>query len=285
MEDAEKIMTAGAYATRSERTGVDINITEQDIRRMIKWAKKMRLSSVLDFGYYIFSIEGVSRSFTHQWVRYRIAAHMQQSLRYVKIDVSKPDWFVVPPEIVKKGVDAIVEYVSAILNSGRLYLKLLRCGVPPEDARFVLPIGVKTHISSAFDPEEMIHIIYQRTCFDAQWEIRTVAYSMLLAGLIVHPNIFDGCGPPCLYIGDGVCRGSRKGQCKADAEKLISTINRLAREYRQRFEELDPGTFLRIDLTDILGFHAPKDVVDEVSRAMGMNIPLDKNVILEVRRK
>ena len=285
LEDAEKVMVAGAFATRSHKVAADLEVTDEQIRKMLKWTKEMKLSSVLDFGYYIVSIEGVSRSFTHQWVRYRIAAHMQQSLRYVKVDTRSVDWFVIPPEIVKKGPDVVVRYIRSALESGRMYLELISSGVPPEDARFVLPIGVKTHISSAFDPEELIHIIYQRTCFDSQWEIRAVAYALLLAGLIVHPNIFEGVGPPCLFIGENICRGSRKGACKPDAERIVNGIKRLANKYRLQFDEMSQNDILRIDLTDLLGFRAPQDIVDEVTNMLGFRVNLDLEVILEVRKK
>ncbi len=285
LEDAERVMVAGALATRSHKVAADLEVTDEQIVKMLKWTKEMKLSSVLDFGYYIVSIEGVSRSFTHQWVRYRIAAHMQQSLRYVKVDTGSTDWFVIPPEIVKKGPDLVVQYIRSALRSGEMYLELINRGVPPEDARFVLPIGVKTHISSAFDPEELIHIIYQRTCFDAQWEIRTVAYSLLLAGLIVHPRIFEGVGPACLFIGEEKCRGSRKGVCREDAKNIIEALKKIANEYRKKFENVPPSEFLRIDLTDVLGYRAPRDIVIEVSRRLGFRVNLDLDVILEVRKK
>ena len=64
LEDAEKIMTAGALATRSSKVAADIDPEEKQIKKMIKWAKKVRLSSVLDFSYYIISIEGVSLFFS-----------------------------------------------------------------------------------------------------------------------------------------------------------------------------------------------------------------------------
>lgn len=283
LENSEKIMTAGALATRSPKVAADISPTEKQIKNMIKWTKEMKLSSVLDFSYYIFSFEGVSRSFTHQWVRYRIAAHMQQSLRYVKINPLSTDWFVVPPSITKSGVDAVVKYVQNQLSAGKKYLELLDMGVPSEDARFALPIGTKTHLSSAFNAEEFIHIVYQRTCFDAQWEIRTVAYAILLAGLIVHPIIFDGVGPSCIY--ENVCRGVGKWACKPEAERLIYVAKRLATEYRNNFEKLRKGEFLRIDLTDYLGFRAPENIKKEISEILGFPVNLDIDVILEVKKK
>lgn len=283
LEDSERVMTAGALATRSSKVAADISPTSKQVANMIKWTKEMKLSSVLDFSYYIFSIEGVSRSFTHQWVRYRIAAHMQQSLRYVKVNTNNTDWFIVPPSIVKNGVESVIKYIKSQIRSGQIYLDLILRGVPPEDARFALPIGIKTHLSSAFDAEEMIHIIYQRTCFDAQWEIRTVAYAVLLAGLIVHPRIFDRIGPACIY--EGVCRGIGKWKCFNDAKTVWKKIVEKARELRPSFIKLNRGDFLKIDLTDILGYRAPEKIIKEVEKKLGMPINLNINVLLEVKKK
>ncbi len=285
IRDAEEIMVKGALATRSRLPGPDIGVSDKQIGQMIRITKKLRLSSVLDFGYYIVSISGVSRSFTHQWVRYRIAAHMQQSLRYVKVDTKSTDWFIIPPEITRRGVDAVIDYIENNIRCGQIYLRLLEAGVPPEDARFALPIGVKTHISSAFDPEELLHIIYQRTCFDAQWEIRTVAYALLLAGLIVHPNIFDGAGPPCIYIGDGTCRGSGKGKCMSEARSIIDKLEKLAQQLKPKFSALDIGEKLTADLTDVLGFRAPQKMVEEIKERLGFEVNLDHEVILEIYKR
>ncbi len=283
LEDSEMVMTAGALATRSNKVAADISPTDKQIRNMIKWTKEMKLSSVLDFSYYIFSFENVSRSFTHQWVRYRMAAHMQQSLRYVRINTSNLDWFVVPPTITEAGAEAVIKYIRNQIRSGRAYLELLLRGIPPEDARYALPIGVKTHLSSAFNAEEMIHIIYQRTCFDAQWEIRTVAYAILFAGLIVHPRTFNKVGPSCIY--EGVCRGVGKWRCKDDAKKIWRDVVKTAEKARSEFSRIEKGQILKLDLTDILGYRAPKKVVEEVEKELSMPINLDINVLLEVRKK
>ena len=283
MENAEKIMVAAAYATRSPRSAVDIDPTDKMIRDMVKWTKKYKLSSVLDFPYYIFTIEGVSRVFTHQWVRYRHAAHMQQSQRYVKVKVNSADWFVIPPSIVQKGADVVIDYIRAHLEMGKRYKELLKRGIMPEDARFLLPNSVKTHISTAFDAEEMIHIIYQRTCFDAQWEIRTVAYAILFAGLLVHPIIFDGVGPPCIY--EGVCRSPKKGVCEPDAKGIITQLVRRKDAVKDKFEKLERGEFLKVDLTDILGYRAPRDVVREVNDKLGFDVNLDFEVLVWVKKK
>ena len=281
IRDAEKILTAGGLATRSHKTLAEYEPTEKEIKMMIKLSKEMKLSSILDFPYYIFTIKDVSRSFTHQWVRYRMAAHMQQSLRYVKVDPNNYNWFVIPPKILQKDVNVILEYVRTQINSGKSYLKMLESGIPPEDARFLLPIGVKTHISTAMDAEELLHIIYQRTCYDAQWEIRTVAFVLLLAGYIVHPLIFQGAGPSC--ISENICRGTFKGKCYKDVKKLIDSLFQLGDKYRIKYNNLSEGS-LEIDLTDILGYRMNINKKKELTSILGKDVDFDFKVVLEVRK-
>ncbi|NIQ07104.1 MAG: hypothetical protein GWO20_15675, partial [Candidatus Korarchaeota archaeon] len=110
--------------------------------------------------------------------------------------------------------------------AGTIYDAYLDDGIPKEDARFTLPIGTKTHISSAFNAEEYLHIITQRTCLDAQWEIRSAANAIMLAGMIVHPLIFNKAGPTC--ISNGICLGSKEGACKDEVEDLKKTLQEVA---------------------------------------------------------
>ena len=282
LKDAEKILTAGGLATRSEKCAAEIEPTEEDVRKMTKYAKEMKLSSVLDFPWYIISIKDVSRSFTHQWVRYRVAAHMQQSLRYVKIDPTSTRWFVVPPSIIEKGEDAVLLYIENQQKTGKTYLKLLEEGVPTEDARFALPIGTKTHISTAFDAEELLHVIQQRTCFDAQWEIRIVAYALLLAGLIIHPHIFKNAGPYC--VSEGICRGSNKGRCLKEAKEIVEKIKQIANEKRKEFDSMKAGEKLEIELTEVLGFKAPKKLEESISSKLSESVDLSERVFLTIRK-
>jgi thymidylate synthase (FAD) len=242
----------------------------------------MKLSSVLNFPYYLFGFKGVSRSFTHQWVRYRLAAHMQQSLRYVEI---KPDgqWFVIPLTVLKKGSDAIVDYINHQQKSARQYLDLLKKGVPAEDARFVLPQGTETHISTAMNAEELLHVFCQRCCTEAQWEIRKGAYALATAMMLISPNIFYDLGPYCKQ--DGICRGGKKGACKPVAEDLLKVLKKIVDSKRDEFDALVPGDEIIIDLTEILGHRVDDKVKEEVEKKLGWKPNLDYEVKIRVVKR
>jgi thymidylate synthase (FAD) len=281
LREPERTLGGAAWATTTEQAGAEFEPTEKQVSEMIKYAKTMKLSSVLDIPFFVFSVKDVSRSFTHQWVRYRIAAHMQQSLRYTKVSTDNLTWFQVPPEISKKGSEAIIEYVKSQLHAAETYEALVKRGVPAEDARFALPIGVKTHITTGMNAEELLHVMSQRCCMDAQWEIRAAAYALYAMGMLVAPRIFRGAGAHC--VSEGVCRGRGKGKCKPYAQRTIRKLDALVRKNRQRHAKLKKGWF-RLDLTAVLGHTVPDDVKEDVSEAFDGDVAVDLPVILRIKK-
>lgn len=314
-KDAERLTAITAKSTQSLYTPTDLFdiLSEEEVKEleeeMLKYAVEHKLSSVLDFPYYIVEIKDVSRSFTHQWVRHRLAAHMQQSLRYVKvlddkaieiekygkdILVSFPPWFVIPPSVLMSKPEAIVKFVKSMYISGKTYVELLKEEIkeerfkkwflvrnkdyiPKEDARFVLPIGTKTFISSAMDAEELLHIIKVRTCMDAQWEIRTAAWTLALLAYITHPRIFYRFGPWCIQER---CRGFfiyRDKNCAKNIYNLKEELKEAGDLLRKEFENEREGEintkygkikyyvekfkekYFVIDLTEIFGYIPPEE--------------------------
>ncbi|HDI31515.1 MAG: FAD-dependent thymidylate synthase [Thermoprotei archaeon] len=286
LKDSEKLTASIAWSSISLFPSSEMTVpSDKEIERIFRLSREMKLSSVLDFPFYIFSFKDVSRSFTHQWVRYRIAAHVQQSLRFVKVDTEieggKP-WFVIPPSVLKQGAETIVKYVRTQLEMGRMYRELLKKGIPPEDARFILPMGVKTHISSVMNAEELLHVIDQRACFDAQWEIRSAAYALLAGLYSISPRIFKHAGPYCMS--EKTCRGKSKGSCYKLAEKLTRKMFEKGEELRDLLKDSDKDEYVGIDLTGELGYIVSRDVKEKVARLLGFPLELDYRVELYVRK-
>ena len=287
LPNMEKITATIAWSSISIFSAPEYEkiIKEKDIEKMFKLARKMKLSSILDFPYYIISFKGVSRSFTHQWVRYRIAAHVQQSLRFTKIETKLENgdpWFVIPPKILMKDPEIIVDFIRNILEQGKTYNKLLKYGIPAEDARFALPIATKTHISSAMNAEELLHVIDQRTCFDAQWEIRNATYALMAGLYAISPRIFSTAGPFC--ISEKVCRGRAQGKCYKEAKILTEKMKSMGEEIRNEFDKADFGEFISVDMTDILGYRVSNRKKKKVEELLGFKIKLDYNVNLHIRK-
>jgi len=151
---------------------------------------KKRHHSVLEHASATFRIKGGSRVFTHELVRHRLISPSQESQRYVcyadKKDRRKTKSFeVVIPETVRKAVipgkseSAEDLYKEAVGAAYELYEELLDAGVPPEDARYVLPNATVSEIVISANFRELRHFFCVRTNPRAHWEIREIAVMML----------------------------------------------------------------------------------------------------------
>lgn len=150
--------------------------------------------SVVEHAAFTFSVEGASRSLTHQLVRHRIASFSQQSQRYVSMEGAG---FVVP-HTVEANPEAEGLYKETMERIWAAYARLVELGVPNEDARYVLPNGCTTNITITMNARELLHFFSLRCCSRAQWEIREMACQMLELCRKVSPLIFKDAGPACV---------------------------------------------------------------------------------------
>ena len=141
--------------------------------RRVETCCKLGHFSVLEFASFTVRIDGVSRSCTHQLVRHRLASFVELSQRYTKIDTDE-DWYVIPPE-VKASDRASVDYEIAMAECADRYNNLLKTGIKPEDARYVLPQSTKTSVTMRMNARELKHFLSLRLDKVAQWEIRELA--------------------------------------------------------------------------------------------------------------
>jgi thymidylate synthase (FAD) len=112
-----------------------------------------------------------SRAFTHELVRHRIASYSQRSQRYVK--ESKPE-FIIPSELANvEGASDI--YLESMESAWDAYDKLLKAGIKPEIARYVLPNACLTEIICTWNFREIRHIIKLRSGPAALPEMRIAA--------------------------------------------------------------------------------------------------------------
>jgi len=126
-------------------------------------------------------VEGCSRVCTHQLVRHRTMSFTQQSQRYVPPNSD----FVVPPSL--RGRAECLAHLNKVFA---LYDNLVRGGVPYEDARFILPQGVKTRIAVTASGESLENFFRLRLTRDAQWEIRSLANLVLNALKELLPDVW-----------------------------------------------------------------------------------------------
>jgi len=129
-----------------------------------------------------------SRALTHELVRHRIASYSQRSQRYVK---EKEADYITPPEVspgTEPELAAVFE--KAMAAAWQNYHKLLKAGVKPEIARYVLPNACATEIICTWNFREIRHIIRLRTSPAALPEMRAVAGKIRDIMKIQAPRVF-----------------------------------------------------------------------------------------------
>jgi len=135
---------------------------------------------------YMFEIEDCSRVTTHQLVRHRAASYDQESQRF---SAATREGVVTPPSI-QTNEAAIRAYDEALKAVYSAYEKMVASGVPKEDARYILPSSIKTKLVMTVNARSLMHIVWQRTALQAQWEIRELATNMLALATKVTPELW-----------------------------------------------------------------------------------------------
>jgi thymidylate synthase (FAD) len=169
-----------AYSALSPQAIVD-RIADERITRegMLEFVEK-RLetghASPLEQVWFEFAISGVTRAFSHQFVRHHIGISFeQQSQRYVAFKKGEFP-YTVPDTVRKSGFAPKME--EAFERLGELYQEMIEAGIPAEDARFLIPNAANTNFKIVVNFLELLHICDLRLCTRAQWEFRQVASAM-----------------------------------------------------------------------------------------------------------
>lgn len=142
--------------------------TSERMERLIRQIVESGHHSILEHVSFTFAVSGISRTASHQLVRHRLASYSQQSQRYVR----GPFSYVTPASWARAGEEWLRRYQEAMAGLELLYREAVEAGIPPEDARFVLPQAVTTSLTVTMNLRELIHVVGLRTCLRAQWEIR-----------------------------------------------------------------------------------------------------------------
>lgn len=194
-----EIVVAASARTSFKEYGTSVayeklKLSPEKVENEIRELLKHKHFSAIEHVSFTFSIEGVSRSLTHQLVRHRIASYTQQSQRYVKVDVNS-DWFVIPKSYAGEKKEKFIQRMKQI---AKWYEEDIANGIPCEDARFLLPNATKTNIVVTMNARELYHFFNLRCCERCQWELREVATEMLREVRKVAPILFEKAGPSCV---------------------------------------------------------------------------------------
>lgn len=180
--------------TKQTRLSMDIGLLDE----ISDWSEEKKqkeldymrgtIQSSWEFIDYIFSIEGVSRAFTHQLVRTRAGSYAQQSQRTVEMGEFE---YVTPEEALsfeKTGSVLPRERYDKTMGEIKIgYRDLIDLGVNPQDARGVLPTNVSTNIICKFSLRTLADMAKTRLCFRTQGEYQEVFREMRKQVIEAHP--------------------------------------------------------------------------------------------------
>jgi thymidylate synthase (FAD) len=163
-----------ATLTRGYSGVYDINEpTQEDIQKAIDDLNKTKLQTPFEMEYFVFLIKDVTRSFTHQLVRTRLASYVQESMRFLGAkDVYK---VYIPNRISSDPLPIMSDlYFNSASQSIRAYEFYLSHGISSEDARDILPHGILTSVFLGIQLSSLRKMYEQRMCCQAQpgqWQV------------------------------------------------------------------------------------------------------------------
>jgi flavin-dependent thymidylate synthase len=155
------------------------------------------IPSSWEFVDYTFQIEGVTRAFTHQFVRSRNVSFAQQTMRV--LDVSEgPGWdYLTGPTVnYPEGTPASASehdkylaanvYQSCMERIASDYKTLIDLGAKIEDARGILPTNILTNITAKMNLRTFVDLVHKRESSRTQGEYRDVLAAMKAEVLRAH---------------------------------------------------------------------------------------------------
>lgn len=202
--DIERVVAAAGKECYSSQSALEIfqRLDEKEAQRFLR--KQIIPSghhSVIEHGLFTFEVMGVSRAYSHQQVRHRIASYSQESQRYIdpfRQGIKRPRFdFVIPPAL-RYNQGWFLKYAEGIKGAVENYLWAVGRGMRGEDARMFLPNATATKIVVSENPRALFEMLTKRTCALAQWEFDMVATQMAIIAYNQAPSIFENAGPYCV---------------------------------------------------------------------------------------
>ena len=133
------------------------------------------------------------RGVTHELVRHRLASYSQESTRYANYSEDKfgKEITVIRPLFWAEGSEDYLEWLSAMKLAEKAYMRLIKIGSRPEEARSVLPNSLKTEIVITCNVREWRHILSLRCSPAAHPQMREIMLPLLAEFHDILPVIFD----------------------------------------------------------------------------------------------
>ncbi|MDD3224213.1 MAG: FAD-dependent thymidylate synthase [Clostridium sp.] len=145
------------------------------------------------------------RGVSHEIVRHRVASFGQESTRYCNYSNNKfgkeinvidiKDGIELDTKmknLSKETIEAVIdEWIQAIKDAEKHYLKMIDLGATPQIARSVLPNSLKTELVVTMNLREWRHFFKLRTPINAHPQMRELSVPLLKEFKKLIPVVFD----------------------------------------------------------------------------------------------
>ena len=214
------------YSSRPPQELVQMRPTDTTMINYVRTRLKTEHTSPLEQVGFTFAISGVSRVFTHQFVRHRVGVSVaQQSGRYTDPIDSGVFEYVEP--FSAKGTARFEGSMQFLVNE--YYRMVTDAGVPREDARFILPSAQATSMVVTINLAALLHMADIRMCLATQWEFGKVVRLMRKRIMETEPEIGRLLGPKCMEY--------RRGACDEDIHVYDACALSAVRPHKLRMEQ------------------------------------------------
>lgn len=211
--DIEKMMVCAARLTQrgpkiENMQDFELLLSKDYTESLVETLSRLPHDTIQRFGVINVAVVGASRRFLAQITRHQVGVtFMSASLQYS--DYSEGSKFVVPYEIIeadaeRKGYAQYVahyhenEYIKTCEAAVENYTASIAQGIPHDAAAYMQPHGLRNVLIISGNAQAFRHMISIRTCRRNSLETQYVMLR-IWEELIKRSNLFNDCGPACLY--------------------------------------------------------------------------------------
>ena len=155
-KNGERITSCGGRISTKPGTAIELYKKATDKEKNLKLVSKVVSSghkTVLEHHYFNLAFNNVSIFVEQYLIEFRLASFTIKSGRYVNFSNVG---FNLPSGFSDEQVKKIKAHYKEMF---KFYDKFVAAGVPVEDARFILPYGLKTNIYMSLNARELVHVI------------------------------------------------------------------------------------------------------------------------------
>lgn len=155
-KNGERIVSCGGRISTRPGTAVELYRNATDKQKNLNLVQKVVSSghkTVLEHHYFNIAFNNVSIFIEQYLIEFRLTSFTIKSGRYVNFSKAG---FNLPNSFTDDQKKVIKTHYKKMF---KFYDKFVDAGIPVEDARFILPYGLKTNLYMSLNARELIHVI------------------------------------------------------------------------------------------------------------------------------